>query len=185
MSNRRQNANSSTHGYTNLPTETALRKGANFKWTPSSLYRSLELYDEAVKMNNYRIKDPTSFAKQFMVEKFNEEFGLDINYKFFKEKLDTLKKKYKKYRELLTSTGISVDPITSEIDASDSWWKDREVILQRVIRFKFLVQEFNNKSEEDEEVLHKDHRYLHELYMEVVQEEVKKDSHLRPPSQIQ
>ncbi|KAG2255086.1 hypothetical protein Bca52824_074380 [Brassica carinata] len=126
MSNRRQNANSSTHGYTNLPTETALRKGANFKWTPSSLYRSLELYDEAVKMNNYRIKDPTSFAKQFMVEKFNEEFGLDINYKFFKEKLDTLKKKYKKYRELLTSTGISVDPITSEIDASDSWWKDRE-----------------------------------------------------------
>uniref|UniRef100_A0A0D3DIT3 Myb/SANT-like domain-containing protein n=1 Tax=Brassica oleracea var. oleracea TaxID=109376 RepID=A0A0D3DIT3_BRAOL len=204
-----------------------------------------------------------------MVEKFNEEFGLDINYKFFKEKLDTLKKKYNKYRELLTSTGISVDPITSEIDASDSWWKDREackivhafrrkpphgweimercfklynvqsqsqysvnqrreemmnqsatnnedqlyqetfggemsdneepemqeneevyrvninddtrpsnelpicvIVLQRVIRFKFLVQEFNNKSEEDEEVLHKDHRYLHELYMEVVQEEV-------------
>lgn len=59
------------------------------------------------------------------------------------------------------------------------------IVLQRVIRFKFLVQEFNNKSEEDEEVLHKDHRYLHELYMEVVQEEVKKDSHLRPPSQIQ
>ncbi|KAG2247126.1 hypothetical protein Bca52824_086754 [Brassica carinata] len=56
---------------------------------------------------------------------------------------------------------------------------------QWVIRFKFLVQEFNNKAEEDEEVLHKDHRYLHELYMEVVQEEVKKDSHLRPPSQIQ
>ncbi|CAN6872206.1 unnamed protein product, partial [Brassica oleracea var. botrytis] len=48
MSNRRQNANSSTHGDTNLPTETALRKGANFKWTPSSLYRLLELYDEAV-----------------------------------------------------------------------------------------------------------------------------------------
>ncbi|XP_013603867.1 PREDICTED: uncharacterized protein LOC106311190 [Brassica oleracea var. oleracea] len=76
-------------------------------------------------MNNYRIKDPTSL-RSFMVEKFNEEFGLDINYKFFKEKLDTLKKKYNKYRELLTSTGISVDPITSEIDASDSWWKDRE-----------------------------------------------------------
>ncbi|CAN7093670.1 unnamed protein product [Brassica rapa subsp. narinosa] len=75
MSYRRQNANSSPHGDINLPTETALRNGANFKWTPSSLYRLLELYVQAVKMNNYRIRDPTPFAKQFMVEKFNEEFG--------------------------------------------------------------------------------------------------------------
>ncbi|XP_013639845.1 PREDICTED: uncharacterized protein LOC106345136 [Brassica oleracea var. oleracea] len=77
-------------------------------------------------MNNYRIKDPTPFGKQFMVEQFNKEFQLDITYKFFKEKLDTIKKKYKKYKELLSSTGISVDLITSEIDASESWWKDRE-----------------------------------------------------------
>ncbi|KAG2303528.1 hypothetical protein Bca52824_032179 [Brassica carinata] len=96
MSNRRQSASSSTHADINLPTETAVRNGANFKWSPSSLYRLLELYDQAVKMNNYRIKDPTLFAKQFMVEKFNEEFEV---------------------QELLTSTGISVDPITSEIDA--------------------------------------------------------------------
>ncbi|CDY72427.1 BnaCnng77560D [Brassica napus] len=25
-------------------------------------------------MNNYRIKDPTPFGKQFMVEQFNKEF---------------------------------------------------------------------------------------------------------------
>ena len=62
------------------------------KWTSSSLFRLLELYDQATDMNNYRIKDPTPFAKQFMVEKFNQEFGLDIIYKFFKEKLDTMKK---------------------------------------------------------------------------------------------
>ncbi|CAN7120071.1 unnamed protein product [Brassica rapa subsp. narinosa] len=133
-SNRRQSLNSQRQADINLPNETSaqqiyenLWKGENFKWTSSSLLRLLELYDQAADMNNYRIKDPTPFAKQLMVQKFNqEEFGLDITYKFFKEKLGTMKKKYKKYKELLNSTGISVDPITSEIDASESWWKDRE-----------------------------------------------------------
>ncbi|KAF3589559.1 hypothetical protein F2Q69_00031147 [Brassica cretica] len=45
----------------------------------------------AADMNNYRIKDPMPFGKQFMVEQFNKEFQLDITYKFFKEKLDTMK----------------------------------------------------------------------------------------------
>ncbi|KAH0899143.1 hypothetical protein HID58_048711 [Brassica napus] len=125
-SNRRQSLNSSRQADINLPSETSARNGANFKWTSRSTFRLLELYDQAVDMNNYRIKDPTPFGKQFMVEQFNKEFQLDITYKFFKEKLDTMKKKYKKYKELLSSTGISVDPITSEIDASKSWWKDRE-----------------------------------------------------------
>ncbi|CAN6885497.1 unnamed protein product [Brassica oleracea] len=125
-SNRRQSLNSSRQADINLPSETSARNGANFKWTSSSIFRLLELYDQAADMNNYRIKDLTPFGKQFMVEQFNKEFQLDITYKFFKEKLDTMKKKYKKYKELLSSTGISVDLITSEIDASESWWKDRE-----------------------------------------------------------
>ncbi|KAG2247290.1 hypothetical protein Bca52824_086918 [Brassica carinata] len=125
-SNRRQSLNSSRQADINLPSETSARNGANFKWTSSSIFILLELYDQAADMNNYRIKDPTRFGKQFMVEQFNKEFQLDITYKFFKEKLDTMKKKYKIYKELLSSTGISVDPITYEIDASESWWKDRE-----------------------------------------------------------
>ncbi|KAL1197974.1 hypothetical protein V5N11_013662 [Cardamine amara subsp. amara] len=75
-------------------------------------------------MNNYRLKDPITLGKEFLVKKFNEEFGVNITYKFFKEKLDQLKKKYKKYLALMDSTGITVDPITFEIDASESWWKD-------------------------------------------------------------
>ena len=90
-------------------------------------------------MNNYRIKDLTPFGKQFMIEQFNKEFQLDITYKFFKEKLDTMKKKYKKYKELLSSTGISVDPITSEIDASESWWKDREVSSKFISQLKYII----------------------------------------------
>ncbi|KAH0911138.1 LOW QUALITY PROTEIN: hypothetical protein HID58_034459 [Brassica napus] len=125
-SNRWQSLNSQRQADINLPNETSARNGGNFKWTSSTLLRLLELYDQAADMYKYRIKDPTPFAKQFMVEKFNQEFGLDISYKFFFEKLDTMKKTYKKYKELLNSTGISVDPITSEIDVSESWWKDRE-----------------------------------------------------------
>ncbi|CAF1700990.1 unnamed protein product [Brassica napus] len=126
-SNRRQSLNSSRQADINLPSETSARNGANFKWTSSSIFRLLELYDQAADMNNYRIKDPTPFGKQFMVEQFNKKFQLDITYKFFKEKLDTMKKKYKKYKELLSSTGISVDPITSEIDASESCQRREEM----------------------------------------------------------
>ncbi|CAA7036253.1 unnamed protein product [Microthlaspi erraticum] len=79
-------------------------------------------------MSNYRFKDPTPVGKEFIVEKFNEEFSLNIDYKFFRKKLDHLKRKYKKYLGLIqNSTGISVDPVTFVITASDSWWKDREV----------------------------------------------------------
>ncbi|XP_023633698.1 uncharacterized protein LOC111829246 [Capsella rubella] len=78
-------------------------------------------------MNNYFFKDPTPFGREFLVEKFNKEFNVNINYRFFKKNLDQLKRKYKKYKQLMqNSTGISVDPVTSVISASNSWWKDRE-----------------------------------------------------------
>ncbi|EFH41801.1 hypothetical protein ARALYDRAFT_917556 [Arabidopsis lyrata subsp. lyrata] len=79
-------------------------------------------------MGNYRFKDPTPLGREFIVDKFNKEFNLNINYRFFKEKLDQLKRKYKKYKHLMKdSTGISVDTTTSVISASNSWWKEREV----------------------------------------------------------
>ncbi|KAL0885491.1 hypothetical protein Bca101_009474 [Brassica carinata] len=79
-------------------------------------------------MSDYRFKDPTPAGKELIVDKFNQMFNINVNYRFFKEKLDQLKRKYKKYKHLMkNSTGISVDPTTSVISASDSWWKDREV----------------------------------------------------------
>ncbi|CAN6912392.1 unnamed protein product [Brassica oleracea] len=93
-------------------------------------------------MNYYRLKDPSPLGKEFIVDKFNQEFNIDINYKFFREKLDQMKRKYKKYTGLMqNSTGISVDPVTSVISASDSWWNDREVC--RIIKsFKRKPPEF-------------------------------------------
>ena len=63
-------------------------------------------------MTNYRLRDRTPLGKEFVVEKFNEKLNLNINYRVFKEKLDELKKKYKKYVLLKDNTGISVDPLT-------------------------------------------------------------------------
>nr|VDC99788.1 unnamed protein product [Brassica oleracea] len=45
-SNRRQSLNSSRQADINLPSETSARNGANFKWTSSSIFRLLELYDQ-------------------------------------------------------------------------------------------------------------------------------------------
>jgi len=79
-------------------------------------------------MSDYCFKDPTPAAREFLVDKFNQEFNISVTYRFFKEKLDQLKRKYKKYKHLMkNSTGILVDLTTSVISASDSWWKDREV----------------------------------------------------------
>ncbi|CAA0384260.1 unnamed protein product [Arabidopsis thaliana] len=79
-------------------------------------------------MGNYRFKDPTLLGREFILDKFNKEFNLNINYQFVKEKLDQVKRKYKKYKELMkNSTGISVDTTTSVISTSNSWWQEREV----------------------------------------------------------
>ncbi|XP_019096679.1 PREDICTED: uncharacterized protein LOC104767164 isoform X2 [Camelina sativa] len=128
MANRRQNRNSSVQEDTNFPIETSTRIEETFKWTYNRERIFIDLYDQAIAMDGYRFKDPTPLGREFLVEKFNKEFNLNINYRFFKEKLDQLKRKYKKYKQLLQgSTGITVDPVTSVISASDSWWKDREV----------------------------------------------------------
>jgi len=84
-------------------------------------------------MSDYRFKDPTPAGKEFVVHKFNQIYNISVNYRFFKEKLDQLKRKYKKYKHLMkNSTCISVDPTTSVISASDSWWKDREVSTKNI-----------------------------------------------------
>ncbi|CAF1992099.1 unnamed protein product [Brassica oleracea] len=74
-------------------------------------------------MNDYTLKDPTVLGREYMVDKFNRAFNLNINYAFFKNKLDDFKKAYKKWKFLMTSTGITVDPETSKMYASDEWWE--------------------------------------------------------------
>ncbi|EOA29387.1 hypothetical protein CARUB_v10025675mg, partial [Capsella rubella] len=62
-------------------------------------------------MNNYRFKDLTPLGREFL--------------------LDQLKRKYKKYKKLMqNSTGITVDPVTFVIFASNSWRKDREALKE-------------------------------------------------------
>ncbi|CAF2088365.1 unnamed protein product [Brassica napus] len=127
-SNHRQSTTFSDEEDINLPTETSARREDNFKWNPNRERVFIELYDRAISMSDYRFKDPTSAGKEFVIAKFNQMYNISVNYRFFKEKLDQLKRKYKKYKHLMkNSTGISVDPTTSVISASDSWWKDREV----------------------------------------------------------
>ncbi|KAL1221777.1 hypothetical protein V5N11_036153 [Cardamine amara subsp. amara] len=77
-------------------------------------------------MNNYTLKNPTAVGREYMVEKFNHAFNMNISYGFFKNKLDEFKKSYNRWKTLMNSTGISVDFDTSMIYASDTWWKERE-----------------------------------------------------------
>lgn len=94
-------------------------------------------------MNSYRLKDPTPLGKEFLVDKFNQEFSLNMSYWFFREKLDQLKIKIKKYKRLTECTDISVDPITQVIYVSDSWWKDHEVSIHNIFIFtKFMYTNF-------------------------------------------
>ncbi|KAJ4907955.1 Uncharacterized protein Rs2_11613 [Raphanus sativus] len=127
-SNHRQNATLSDDEDINLSRDTSARNVNNFKWNANRERVFIELYDRAIAMSDYRFKDPTPAGKEFLVDKFNQKFNINVTYRFFKEKLDQLKRKYKKYKHLMkNTTGISVDPTTSVISASDSWWRDREV----------------------------------------------------------
>jgi len=39
------------------------------------------LYDEALAMNNYSLKDPTPYGKEFITRKFNKEFKMNVSKK--------------------------------------------------------------------------------------------------------
>ncbi|KAH0878802.1 hypothetical protein HID58_066196 [Brassica napus] len=77
------------------------------------------LFDQSISTNDYTLKDPTVLGREYMVDKFNRAFNLNINYAFFRDKFDDFKKAYKKWKFLMTSTGITVDPETLMIYASD------------------------------------------------------------------
>jgi len=51
-------------------------------------------------MNNYTLKNPTAIGREYMVEKFNIAFNMNITYSFFKNKLDKFKKSYKRWKAL-------------------------------------------------------------------------------------
>jgi len=86
------------------------------------------LFDEAIAMNNYTLKHPTSIGRDYMVEKFNQVFNMNRTYVFFKNKDDELKKSYKGWKFLTHKTSISVDSKTSMIFAYDVWWREREFV---------------------------------------------------------
>ncbi|XP_048635561.1 uncharacterized protein LOC111215893 [Brassica napus] len=132
-SNRRTNTNFG--GTTNSnrpteastpPTETTLRTKDKYKWSYIQEKTLIQLFDEALSRDNYTLNNPSASGREYMVEKFNRAFNMNITYAFFKNKLDEFKKKYKRWKTLMNYTGISVDPDTSMIYASDTWWKERE-----------------------------------------------------------
>ncbi|CAG7872144.1 unnamed protein product, partial [Brassica rapa] len=127
MSGRRHgNTNPVGQRNSNVHNETSSRNASRFKWTYEQEKTLIELYDQAISMNDYTLKDPTVLGREHMVDNFNRAFNLNINYAFFKNKLDDFKKAYKKWKFLMTSTGITVNPETSMIYASDEWWEARE-----------------------------------------------------------
>ena len=77
------------------------------------------MFDQSISTNDYTLKDPTVLGREYMVDKFNRAFNLNINYAFFRDKFDDFKKAYKKWKFLMTSTGITVDSETLMIYASD------------------------------------------------------------------
>ncbi|KAG2264812.1 hypothetical protein Bca52824_071891 [Brassica carinata] len=112
---RRGNTNPLEQRNSNVRNETTSRKKT-----------LIDLFDQAISMNDYTLKDPTVLGREYMVDKFNRAFNLNINYAFFKNKLDDFKKAYKKWKFLMTSTGITVDPETSKMYASDELSFKRE-----------------------------------------------------------
>jgi len=43
----------------------------------------IEFFDHAIAMNNYTLKDPTAFGREYMIEKFNLAFNMNVTYEVF------------------------------------------------------------------------------------------------------
>ncbi|CAH2079296.1 unnamed protein product, partial [Thlaspi arvense] len=110
----------------------------------------IELFDETIVMNIYTTKNHNSFGKEYMVEKFNSVFNINITYGYFKNKLDEFKKNCKRWKALMSFIGILVDPATSMIYASDAWWKERELRCKIIKVFNRKPPYFWNVMREDD-----------------------------------
>ncbi|KAJ4888903.1 hypothetical protein Rs2_28651 [Raphanus sativus] len=84
-SNHRQNATLSDDEDINLSRDTSARNVNNFKWNANRERVFIELYDRAIAMSDYRFKDPTPAGREFLVDKFNQKFNINVTYRFFKE----------------------------------------------------------------------------------------------------
>lgn len=49
-------------------------------WTYEQEKKLIEFYDQAISMTNSTLKDPTILGREYMVDKFNCVFNLNINY---------------------------------------------------------------------------------------------------------
>ncbi|CAF1898309.1 BnaCnng62180D [Brassica napus] len=179
-SSHRGSASSSRQRGRNVSNETRTRSTDRFKWTYEQEKKLIELFDHAISMNKYTLKDPTALGRDYIVEQFNLAFNMNITYRFFKNKLDEFKKSYKMWKFLMKSTGISVDPETSMIYASPEWWDNHEAL-------ESILEEVNNVGDvgvlhtlvADEGVVCIDQVEAQELMLEVVHEEVGENNHLR------
>ncbi|KAG2291180.1 hypothetical protein Bca52824_037849 [Brassica carinata] len=108
-SSHRGSASSSRQRGRNVSNETRTRSTDRFKWTYEQEKKLIELFDHAISMNKYTLKDPTALGRDYIVEQFNLAFNKNITYGFFKNKLDEFKKSYKMWKFLMKSTDLIME----------------------------------------------------------------------------
>lgn len=64
-----------------------------YKWSYIQEKNINSVVDKALFMNNYTLKHTNAIGGEYMVNKFNVAFNMNVNHGFFKNKLDELKKK--------------------------------------------------------------------------------------------
>ncbi|KAH0877724.1 hypothetical protein HID58_065118, partial [Brassica napus] len=192
-SSHRCSASSSRQRGRNVSNETRTRSTDRFKWTYEQEKKLIELFDHAISMNKYTLKDPTALGRDYIVEQFNLAFNMNITYGFFKNKLDEFKKSYKMWKFLMKSTGISGCRLTKSFNREPPKFWDIMMmihILQMnlpMMQLESILEEVNNVEDvgvvhtlvADEGVVCTDQVEAQELILEVVHEEVGENNHLR------
>ncbi|CAF1950272.1 BnaCnng72680D [Brassica napus] len=98
-SNRRRNTNSGrTTNSDRLKdnstpsTETTLKNKDKYKWSYIQEKNINSVVDKTLIHFNYTLKHTNAIGGEYMVNKFNLAFSMNVNHGFFKNKLDELKK---------------------------------------------------------------------------------------------
>ena len=79
-------------------------------------------------------------GKQNIIEAFEERFKKGyLDWSVFKNKYDTSRKKYTKFRKLIKNKiGLGFDSM-GRVDMSDDWWSDREKVSFSYLFCVFFV----------------------------------------------
>uniref|UniRef100_A0A1J3G7A0 UPF0725 protein n=1 Tax=Noccaea caerulescens TaxID=107243 RepID=A0A1J3G7A0_NOCCA len=108
----------------------------NDNWTDAECRYFFDLFEGEKKKGNKTKAGMNQTGKDFIAKKFEEKFGKKHIWNIFRNKYDTSRRIYARYKKLIYNrTGLGYDAM-GRIDMSEDWWEQRKQEWPEAVNYK-------------------------------------------------